>query len=335
MTSFQPKRRARALLVRCGVGLLALGLPAVACAQDVDQLIVAAYSLRRRGKFVAAAAAFEQIIPRLEKKADKRFVALEAAELFRVMGKPEKAIKLYRKNNDVPREIETLLELGTDKAKQDALTISRYVKYPRGEARALAKLGKTDEALALMAKHGLERDRAKLLVELGRHAEAAAAYEAMRDFYQQARALERAGRQREAERAYEDAVVKQRADMREKGSSLQLVRTLEDMYGKAKSGVTRERTRLALAKAYGALGQDYRELASAYALSARRDYVGKAPTLATNALNFYRRQRELLEDEAGGGDAFGAKAVTQQGLPELIAEVQSEIERYQGMEGSR
>ena len=62
---------------------------------DLPAMLRTAYSLRRRGQFRAAAAAYEQILEKLGKdqKAVKRVLAREAAELFVVMGKPEKAVK--------------------------------------------------------------------------------------------------------------------------------------------------------------------------------------------------------------------------------------------------
>ena len=78
-----------------------------------------------------------------------------------------------------------------------------------------------------------------------------------------------------------------------------------------------------------ALWVEYRKLATAYAMSGRADLLPKASKLAQNALGFFTTQQLLFEDADGGGDAFGREACRVQGVPERIAEVQAEIERYE------
>lgn len=341
------RRADRAILFCVALCFTAL-LPAVAAGQDVQKLLVAAYSLRRRGRYRAAAAAFEQILGQLntaikknagsnekltaDLKESRRLLALETAELYEVMEKPGKAILLYRKNNDVPREIDALLKTGDPKHHKEALTISRYVKYARGEALALARLGQTDEALKLMEQKGLARDRADLLAELGRFTEAAAIYEQVQNFYAQARALKQAGKTRDAERAFEDTITQLRFELKDESGSLTRVRQITALHRSAERGVVLERTRLALAKAYGRLAGDYRKLAEAYASTGRDDYRAKAPKFASNAASYYTKQRELLEDKNGpdGGDAYGAKLAEILGVAQAAAEAQQEAVGYRG-----
>ena len=55
-------RRADRAILFCVALCFTSLVPAVAAGQDISKLLVAAYSLRRRGRYTAAAAAFEQIL---------------------------------------------------------------------------------------------------------------------------------------------------------------------------------------------------------------------------------------------------------------------------------
>ncbi|RMG10808.1 MAG: hypothetical protein D6731_16775 [Planctomycetota bacterium] len=316
--------------------LLPIGVPPARAQEQLREerlreLLVAAYSLRRRGQFQAAATAYEELLRKVANKDAKRILAREAAELFVTMGRPRDAVAIYRRNHDLRREIDTLLAMDDPKGAKDALTISRYVRYPRGEVLALSKLGQHEEALArATASEDLGRERGDVLMELGRYREAATAYGQAREYLLRARALSKAGLVEEAKSAYRDAIARLRLSLRDPQGSLQRVRRIKAKYEEAPDGLTRERARLALAKAYGLLARDYRRLAEAYAGSGEPGERAKAAKLAANALKFYRKRKELLEDRVGGGDAYGAKIVADEGLDRLIEEVRAEAERYRG-----
>jgi len=289
---------------------------------DADQLLMAAYSLRRRGKFAAAGAAFEQVLERMAKSKAKEELAQEAAQLFRVSGRLDKALWLYRRNHDYVREIDVLFEMGRN---EDALTVARLEKYPKGEALALATLGKVDEGLKLLTGRGLAVARGELLTELGRFQDAATAFEQAEMYYEQAHALSQAGL--DARRAYEDALIQLRPHMKE--VTLEDVKKSSAFYSKAPDGITRERARLKLAQAYGALAEDYRRLAEVYV--GAREPVHKAIKLAENAITFLKRQRATLEDAKEGGDAFGKEAAKNLKIAEKLREVEAEIQKYKGL----
>ena len=312
--------------------------PAVGQNQDLNKLLVAAYSLRRRGKFVAATAAYEQVLAKVKDKTTKRVLAHEVARLYVVMDRPEKALLLYRRSHDIVREIDLLLSLEDDKRTQEALTICRYVNYPRGEALALARLKGAnpkealklkEEALKLMELKGLPADRAKLLHDLGRFDQAAKVYEGIQDFYGQAQALKAAGARKPAERAFEDAIEQIRFALRDANGNLKRVKKIKQLHKDASTGLIRERTRLALAAAYERLAGDYRRLAECYAFSNRPEYTTKAAKLGANALKFFRQEKELFEDSDGGGDAYGSQEVLRRDLDATIATVEAEVASYQ------
>ncbi len=320
---------ARSLPILLFTGLLLATAPVLAQNQDLNQLLGAAYLLRRRGKFVAATAAYEQVLAKVKDKTSKQVLSREVARLYVVMDRPEKALLLYRRTHDIVREIDLLLALKDDKRTQEALTICRYVNYPRGEALALARLGQSAEALKIMELKGLTAERAKLLHELGRFEEAAKVFEGLQDFYGQAKALKAAGARRPAERAFEDAIEQIRFALRDANGNLKRVKKIKQLHKAASTGLTRERTRLALAAAYELLADDYRRLAECYAFSNRAEYTAKAAKLGANALKFLRLEKTLFEDPEGGGDEYGKQEVAKRHLDVTIAVVEAEVASYQ------
>lgn len=289
-----------------------------------DDLLNLAYSLRRKGEFREAAAIFEQALRRLGRGPRKREVALEVAELYRVTKQPVRALLLYRRNHDTARELQTLLEMGElDQERwEEAVTVARLVKDPAAEARALVKLGRTQEALRLLdAQAGdFAAVKAEVLLAAKRYKEAAALFAKVEDFYRQAKALQQQGAP-EAKRAFNDAVVQLEFEAKE--TRLQVVRAKRE-FEQVPTAVARERARLRLAEAYGAFAEDYRRLADAYFHAGRDPATARA--LAGNAVKFLQQQRQTLED--GGGDAYGKEAVVALGIEARIAEIQAESSKY-------
>lgn len=309
---------------------LLLVLASVAAAQQpnrADQIGVrdlerVAYSLRRMGKFQAAGASFEQLLEAMPKGPEKRLVGAEAAELFRVSGRPERALMLYRRNHDFAGEFEVLFELGRN---EEALTVARLVKYPKGEAEALGRLGRVDEALRLFEQHGLQRERAELLAKSGRHAEAARAFAELRDFYAQAQALEAMGDRAGARRAYEDAQIQLTDDLRHEW--LPRLQRAEEVLNRAPDAITRERARMRLAKVLGQVSEQYEKLAHVYSRTGQP--VEKTVQLAQNAKRFVERQRDTLIDAgAAVPDKFGERAVEHYGLPARLAALEARCQEY-------
>lgn len=292
---------------------------------STDDLLNVAYSLRRKGDFREAAAIFEQTLNRLGREpARKREVALEVAELYRVTNQPVRALLLYRRNHDNARELEMLLEMGEQDRQrwEEAVTVARLVKAPAAEARALAKLGRTQEALRLLdAQAGdFTAVKAEVLLAAKRYKEAAALFAKVEDFYRQAKALQQLGAP-EAKRAFNDAVVQVEFEVKE--ARLRAGRAKQE-FDQIPGVVGRERARLRLAEAYGTLAEDYRRLADAY-FHAGRD-PATARVLANNAVKYLKDQRQTLEDR--GQDAYGKEAVVALGIEARIAEIQAEASKY-------
>ncbi|MBX3470930.1 MAG: hypothetical protein KF878_29025 [Planctomycetes bacterium] len=281
-----------------------------------------AYSLRRLGNFTAAGAAFEQLLEALPKGPEKRLVGLEAAELFRVAGRLDRALILYRRHHDFEGEFEVLFELGRV---EEALTVARLVRQPKAEAQALGRLGKVDEALRILEERGLGRERAELLLRSGRHAEAARAFGELGDLYAQGLALEAGGNAAAARRAFEDARDPIMLDLRHEW--LPKVTQAEEVLRRAPDAIARERARMRLAKALGAVSEQYERLALVYARTGQAQ--NQTVTLAQNAKRFAERQRDtLIDGEGAAADEYGKRAVTYFKLPERIALLEQRIREY-------
>ena len=283
-----------------------------------------AVGLRRSGKLAAAGLALDEILRRLAPNSTHRqAIALELAQVYVVMGRHYSAVVVYRKIQDVPREIETLLEMGKERFAREALAVSRHVKYPLGEARALLKLGKQEEALGVLTKAGqpLAKERGKLLLQLQRHPDAAAAFAEASDFLGQAEAV-KVTDQRQAKRLYEDAG--EQLKLRLKLELIPQAKGAKERAEQAQDAVTLERARIYYAQTLGQMGQAYRDWARCFAGTNEAD---KAVRSAQKALGFLNSQKERLED--GGRDAFGQKAAEALGVNRAIAEVQAELGRYQ------
>lgn len=323
-------RRSAALLA-----LLLLASPALAQAQQPTTTQLnprdaarAAYSLRRQGRFDAAGAAFEALLEALPREArdEKRLVGFETAEMYKVTGRLDKALQLYRANHDFAGEFEVLFLLNRV---DEALTVARLVRYPRGEAEALARLGRVDEALRLLEERGLNRERAELLMSAGRYPEAARAYADLSDFYQQAQALEAAGDAGGARRAYDDAKI-QIADhwRNEKKPALD---RFEAQLSQAPDGIARERARLRLARALGEASVTFERLALVYQRTG--EPPEKVAQICANAKTFTERQRDRLLDAAPAPDLYGQEMVRFLSLPDRIATLERQIADYRAGRG--
>ena len=288
--------------------------PAKARLSDV---LKTAFGLRRAGKLAPAGLAFEEVLSRLAPKSIyRREVAQELAQLYVVMGRPYRAVSVYRKIQDVPHEVETLLAMPAARYHREALVVSRHVKYPLGEARALAKLGKHEEALAVLSKvsgSGFARERGRILFQLKRHREAAKAFEEGNDYLGLARATELMDRDR-ARRFYEDAAagIKHRLKHELVPGLKVAEKRLKDAES-ANDSVAIERARIHSAQYAGQVGQAYLDWSRSFAGAGHKD---KAIKSARKGLSYLHRQRDRLED--GGGDAFGKKAVEALGVNKAI-----------------
>ncbi|MCO5171590.1 MAG: hypothetical protein M9894_35250 [Planctomycetes bacterium] len=281
-----------------------------------------AYSLRRLGNFTAAGAAFEQLLEALPKGPEKRLVGHEAGELFRVAGRPDRALILYRRHHDFEGEFEVLFEMGRT---EEALTVARLVRQPKHEAEALSRLGKVDEALRILEERGLRRERAELLLRAGRHAEAARAFSELSDLYSQGLALEAGGNAAAARRAFEDAKDPIALDLRHEW--LPKLSQAEEILRRAPDAISRERARMRLAKALGKVSEQYERLALVFARTGQPQ--NQTVQLAQNAKRFAERQRDILIDaEGGAADEYGKRAVTYFKLPERIALLDQRIREY-------
>lgn len=290
-------------------------------AQAYD-LLKGAYSLRRMGKLDAAAATFESALDAMPRGLDKRMVAEDLVDLFRCMSPPrlDRALHLYRRNHDVPGEFAILFE--TNKA-DEALAVARLIKYPRGEALALAKLGKVQEAVQLLDQKGLAKEKAEVLAAAKRHADAANAYFVLQDFYAQGEQLELARNAQGARRAFEDARTTLVDTVREANDT---VKRGQAAYDGAQGGVRREQARARLAKAQAAAAAAYEKLAHVYSKTGQP--ADKTSKLAENAAKLVEKQRETLLDRAAGGDKFGEAMVAALKLDERIAQLQQKAREY-------
>ncbi|MBL4844804.1 MAG: hypothetical protein JKY65_04690 [Planctomycetes bacterium] len=316
------------ILVLCGTSSAgpdksAEARPAKARLIDV---IKTAFGLRRQGKLAAAGLAFEEVFGRLSAKSIYRpEIAQELAQLYIVMGRPYRAVTVYRKIKDVPHEVETLLAMPDSRYHREALVVSRHVKYPLGEARALAKLGKADEALAVLSKAGREltNERGKLLLSLRRYREAAKAFEAVNNYLGLAQATELMDRDR-ARRFYEDASSGIKLDL--KHTLVPRLRLAKKRLVDAPNSVALERARLYYSQCLGQVAVAYGEWSLSFAGSGDKS---KAVKSARKALSFLRKQRERLED--GGGDAFGKKAVEALGVAKAIQGAEAALARCEAL----
>jgi tetratricopeptide (TPR) repeat protein len=317
-----------AVLLLALAGAAAAQQPPAAGAQvDPRQMIVAAYSLRRAGSYPAAAAAFEAALQAMPRGPEKRLVGAEAAELFKVIGRLDKALLLYRQNHDFAGEFEVLFALNRD---EEALSVARLVKYPKGEADALARLGRVDEALAILAQQpALAKDRAKLLFDSHRFSEAAQAYSQLGDYFSQAKALEALGDPRGSRRAFEDAKMQVSDDLRH--TFLPRLKYAEDALAKAPDGVSRERARLLLARVLGDLADQYEHLALIYARTGQPPE--KCAQLAQNAKGLVQRRKDVLLDviPGRGADQYGTRAVDYYHLDDRIADLDRQARQYAAM----
>lgn len=303
-------------------GAAAAQQPGQASQVGVRDLERVAYSLRRLGKLQAAGASFEQLLEAMPKGPEKRLVGAEAAELFKVAGRLDRALMLYRRNHDFAGEFEVLFEMGRH---DEALTVARLVKYPKGEAEALGRLGRVDEALRLFEQHGLRRERAELLARSGRNAEAARAFAELRDFYRQAKALEAMGDTNGARRAFQDAQIQVTDDLRHEW--LPRLQRAEEVLQRAPDAITRERARMRLAKVLGQVSEQYEKLALVYARTGQP--TDKTVQLAQNARRFVERQRDTLVDAGGAApDKFGERAVEYFRLPARLTDLEARVQEY-------
>ena len=273
----------------------------------------AAYSLRRQGHLVEAAAAFERLLEGMPRNDLKPFLAKELAELYEVMGEREKALLLYRRNHDYPNEFKLLFEMGRA---NEALAVARLVKYSLGEAKALVALGQPEEALTILRSKGHQRELAEQLDRMGRFADAAAVYGQLQDFSAQAEALERAGARREARRAYEEAQIAQENALRR--TVIPNLQQAQGALSNAPDGITRERVRLELARRLQIASESYERLGTIYSKVGEAE---KSTRALTAALRSTERQRDLLLDN--GGDVYGQQRVQRLQLDGRIRDLQA------------
>lgn len=288
------------------------GQPTAQQDAGVEEMLRAAYALRRAGEMKHAVAAFERALELLPRGERKRAVAQETVELCRLIPDLAKAMWIYRRNHDALGEIEVLLEMGKV---DEALTVGRLLQCPKGEALALVKRERIDDALRLYEKHSLHRERAELLRAQRRHDEAAAAFALARDPYERALALEAAGKTAQARDALEEARLLL-IDQIKTVTNPDLKKAREYFQQGASSGVERERARMELARRAAKAAEDYERLARVY-VKLKRPQGDK---LAENAVVYVTLQIDTLLDKvtAPGGkvveDAYGKRLVEQQRL---------------------
>ncbi len=319
-------------MFRASLFALILALPSLAYAQapqaSPHDLLKAAYLLRRQGKYKQACAAFESLLRMLKKSPFKKPIALETADLYKVMGDERKALLLYRRNRDTTREIETLLNWKGPKPAdrlKEALTVARLVKNARGEALALVKLGKTAQAIQIFKAQGLHRDHAELLMAQKSYIQAADLFYKASAFFEQGEALELAGKAKEAKRAFEDAAEKIKYRLKEETlPAVKKTRREKKVAEKAGNANRREKARHDLAARYGDLSRDFQRWAKCLSVAGDPKRAVKA---ASSALKHARKQKALLED---GDDLYGKAAVeTLFGLSARLKALEGALTQYQ------
>lgn len=296
--------------------------PSAAPKARLSSVLKEAYALRSQGKLPAAALGLEEVFSRLKAESEhRRPVGLELAQLYLVMGRPKRAIEVYRRLKDVALEVEALLSQADAKSHREALVVARAAKYRLGEARALAKLGKKEEALrALGEAPELAGERGKLLLELRRYADAAQAFKAANDDFGRAKATWPLDRD-QAKRFLEDAI--SRFELTSKHE-------LEPDLAKAKKrlkeakGVEKTRLRIFYAQCLGQRAQLLRKWSQAAARIGDRD---QAVAKAKAALENLRAQRMFLTNR--DRDAFGVQAAKVLGVDSAISAATAELERRQ------
>jgi hypothetical protein len=204
------------------------------------------------------------------------------------------------------------------------------VKYAKGEAEALAKLGRVDEALRVLEERQLRRERAELLLSSGRQSEAARAFAELNDFYMQAQALEATGDASGARRAYDDAKLQLAEEWR--NTQKPTLDRLEAQLRQAPDGITRERARMRWARALGGASVTFERLALVYARTG--EAPEKTAQIATNAKTFAERHlNALLDAEAGAPDPYGQEVARFLALPDRIATLERLIGEYRAGQG--
>ncbi len=295
----------------------------------LSDVLKTAFGLRRAGKLAAAGLAFEEVLGRLKPESvHRRTVALELAQLYLVMGRPYRAILVYRKIKDVPHEVETLLSMKEARYHREALVVSKAVKYSLGEARSLALLGKPEEALAILSAAGstYAAERGRLLLKLKRHREAAKAFEEANDYLGRARATELIDRD-SARRLYEDSAG--RIELTLKHELIPRLKVAQKRLKEAeaaKNSLAIERARIYYAQFLGQVGEAYRNWSASFEGAGDKSRAVKS---ARKAINFFRSQRSRLTD--GGGDAFGKKAVEVLGVAKALSEAEAALARCQSL----
>lgn len=295
----------------------------------LSNVLKTAFGLRRAGKLAAAGLAFEEVLGRLKPESvHRRTVALELAQLYMVMERPYRAVLVYRKIKDVPREVETLLSMKEARYHREALVVSRAVKYTLGEARSLAKLGKPDEALSVLSAGGAPYagERGRLLLKLKRHKDAARAFEEAKDYLGRARATELIDRD-QARRLYEDSASGLELTLKhELVPKLKVAQKQLKQAEAANDSLAIERTRIYYAQFLGQVGRAYMDWAASYEGAGDK---ARAVSKAKKAISLFKTQRNRLTDK--GRDAFGKKAVEVLGVAAAIAEAEAALARCQAL----
>lgn len=295
----------------------------------LSNVLKTAFGLRRAGKLAAAGLAFEEVLGRLKPESvHRRTVALELAQLYIVMGRPYRAVLVYRKIKDVPHEVETLLSMENARYHREALVVSRAVKYSLGEARSLVKLGKAEEAIAVLEAAGkpYAAERGRLLLQQKRHRDAVKAFEEANDYLGMARATELIDRDR-ARRLYEDSASRFELTLKhELIPKLKVAKKRLKEAEAAKNSLAIERSRIYYAQFLGQVGHAYRDWSASFEGAGDK---ARAVKSARKAISFFRTQRNRLTD--GGGDEFGKKAVDALGVAKAISEAEAALARCQSL----
>jgi len=244
------------------------------------------------------------------------------------MGRPYRAVLVYRKIKDVPHEVETLLSMENARYHREALVVSRAVKYSLGEARSLVKLGKAEEAIAVLEAAGkpYAAERGRLLLQQKRHRDAVKAFEEANDYLGMARATELIDRDR-ARRLYEDSASRFELTLKhELIPKLKVAKKRLKEAEAAKNSLAIERSRIYYAQFLGQVGHAYRDWSASFEGAGDK---ARAVKSARKAISFFRTQRNRLTD--GGGDEFGKKAVDALGVAKAISEAEAALARCQSL----